>query len=207
LPPSRALPFAPLRRVVRAIAVPIALSARAVYIASAVIDRALVQRLMTAAADGDRTAVEPLFQVLWPMSVDYATKLVGDRALAEDCVQDALVKLFAQVDQFDRERDGTAWALALVTWQARTIRKQRERRREDDVAANPSYEMDADPIFRTAIDEVLASIPARDRDVILASIVDDDALRDTLAPATFRKRLERALSRLRLSWRSRHGTL
>jgi RNA polymerase sigma-70 factor (ECF subfamily) len=207
LPPSRALPFAPLRRVVRAIAVPIALSARAVYIASAVIDRALVQRLMTAAADGDRTAVEPLFQVLWPMSVDYATKLVGDRALAEDCVQDALVKLFAQVDQFDRERDGTAWALALVTWQARTIRKQRERRREDDVAANPSYEMDADPIFRTAIDEVLASMPARDRDVILASIVDDDALRDTLAPATFRKRLERALSRLRLSWRSRHGTL
>jgi RNA polymerase sigma-70 factor (ECF subfamily) len=162
---------------------------------------------MTAAADGDRTAVEPLFQVLWPMSVDYATKLVGDRALAEDCVQDALVKLFAQVDQFDRERDGTAWALALVTWQARTIRKQRERRREDDVAANPSYEMDADPIFRSAIDEVLASIPARDRDVILASIVDDDALRDTLAPATFRKRLERALSRLRLSWRSRHGTL
>ena len=162
---------------------------------------------MTAAADGDRGAVEPLFQLLWPVSVDFATKLVGDRALAEDCVQEALVKLFAQVDRFDRERDGTAWAFALVTWQARTIRKQRERRREDDVAANPSYEMGSDPIFRAAIDEVLASLPARDRDVIVAAIVDDDALRDTLAPATFRKRLERALSRLRLSWRSRHGTL
>jgi hypothetical protein len=87
------------------------------------------------------------------------------------------------------------------------LRKQRERRREDDVAANPSYEMGSDPIFRAAIDEVLAALPARDRDVIIASIVDDDALRETLAPATFRKRLERALSRLRLSWRSRHGTL
>jgi DNA-directed RNA polymerase specialized sigma24 family protein len=119
---------------------------------NAVIDRGHVQRLMTAAADGDRSAVQPLFQVLWPVSVDYATKLVGDRALAEDCVQEALVKLFAQVDRFDRERDGTAWALALVTWQVRTIRKQRERRREDDVAANPSYEMGTDPIFRAAID-------------------------------------------------------
>jgi RNA polymerase sigma-70 factor (ECF subfamily) len=186
----------------------IAPAARTVYIASnAVIDRAHVQRLMTAAADGDRRAVEPLFQMLWPVSVDYATKLVGDRALAEDCVQEALVKLFAQVDRFDRERDGIAWAFALVTWQARTLRKQRERRREDDVAANPSYEMGADPIFRAAIDEVLISLPARDRDVIIASIVDDDSLRDTPAPATFRKRLERALSRLRLSWRSRHGTL
>jgi RNA polymerase sigma-70 factor (ECF subfamily) len=186
----------------------IAPAARTVYIDSnAVIDRAHVQRLMTAAADGDRRAVEPLFQMLWPVSVDYATKLVGDRALAEDCVQEALVKLFAQVDRFDRERDGIAWAFALVTWQARTLRKQRERRREDDVAANPSYEMGSDPIFRAAIDEVLISLPARDRDVIIASIVDDDSLRDTLAPATFRKRLERALSRLRLSWRSRHGTL
>lgn len=163
---------------------------------------------MTAAADGDRSAVEPLFQLLWPFGVDYATKLVGDRALAEDCVQEALVKLFAQVDRFDRERDGTAWALAFVTWQARTLRKQRERRREDDVEADHAVgEMASDPIFRAAIDEVLASLPARDRDVIIASIVDDDALRDTLAPATFRKRLERALSRLRLSWRSRHGTL
>jgi RNA polymerase sigma-70 factor (ECF subfamily) len=162
---------------------------------------------MTAAADGDRKAVEPLFQLLWPVGVEYATKLVGDRAAAEDCVQEALVKLFAQVDRFDRERDATAWAFALVTWQARTVRKQRERRREDDVAVSASYEMGSDPIFRGAIDEVLASLPARDRDVIVAAIADEDSLRDTLAPATFRKRLERALSRLRLSWRSRHGTL
>ena len=137
----RAPPFAPLRLVVPGLVVLIALSVRAVYIANdAVIDRGHVQRLMTAAADGDRSAVEPLFQVLWPVSVDYATKLVGDRALAEDCVQEALVKLFAQVERFDRERDGTAWAFALVTWQARTIRKQRERRREDDVAVDAGYD-------------------------------------------------------------------
>jgi RNA polymerase sigma-70 factor, ECF subfamily len=163
---------------------------------------------MTAAADGDRAAVEPLFQALWPVGVDYATKLVGDRALAEDCVQEALVKLFAQVDKFDRERDGTTWALAFVTWQARTIRRQRERRREDDIAVDPiSDDARPDPIFRAAVEELIASLPARDREVIEASMLEDDDLRCTMSAPTFRKRLERALTRLRLSWRSRHGTL
>jgi RNA polymerase sigma-70 factor, ECF subfamily len=163
---------------------------------------------MTAAADGDRAAVEPLFHALWPVGVDYATKLVGDRALAEDCVQEALVKLFAQVDKFDRERDGTTWALAFVTWQARTIRRQRERRREDDIASDPAVtELGSDPIFRAAVEELLASLPPRDREVIEAAMLEDDDVRCTMSAPTFRKRLERALTRLRLSWRSRHGTL
>ena len=53
----------------------------------------------------------------------------------------------------------------------------------------------------------LDSLPVRDREIITASLTDDDELRRALAPATFRKRLERALGRLRTSWRSRHGTL
>lgn len=163
---------------------------------------------MTAAADGDRCAVEPLFHALWPVGVEYATKLIGDRALAEDCVQEALVKLFAQVDKFDRERDGTAWALAFVTWQARTIRRQRERRREEEMGSQPvAEEVGSDPIFRGVVEELLASLPPRDREVIAACVLDDDELRATMSPPTFRKRLERALTRLRLSWRSRHGTL
>ena len=163
---------------------------------------------MTAAADGDRRAVEPLFQALGPVGVDYATKLVGDRALAEDCVQEALVKLFAQVDTFDRERDGTAWALAFVTWQARTIRRQRERRREDEMASDSTaVHMGSDPIFKATVAELLASLPARDREVIEASLLDDEDVRSSMSAPTFRKRLERALTRLRLSWRSRHGTL
>jgi hypothetical protein len=53
----------------------------------------------------------------------------------------------------------------------------------------------------------LATLPERDAEVIAATVLDDDTLRETLAPATFRKRLERALARFRTSWRSRHGTL
>ncbi|HEU4613999.1 MAG TPA: hypothetical protein VFS15_18020, partial [Kofleriaceae bacterium] len=54
--------------------------------------------------------------------------------------------------------------------------------------------------------DTLATLAPHDRDVIAAALTDDDELRRALAPATFRKRLERALGRLRTSWRSRYGT-
>jgi RNA polymerase sigma-70 factor (ECF subfamily) len=190
--------------------VPIALAARTVYITASVIDRAEVQRLMVAASDGERASLEPLFALLWPVTVAYATKLVGEASLAEDCAQDAIVKLFAQLDRFDRERDGLTWALTLATWQCRTARRTRERRREDSVSADGAHDarvaLEERELVRAAV-STLESLPERDREIITASLTDDDELRRTLAPATFRKRLERALGRLRTSWRSRHGTL
>jgi len=175
-----------------------------------VIDRGVVQRLMTAAADGDRAAIEPLFQTLWPVTLAYTTRFVGDAALAEDCAQEALVKLFGQLDRFDRERDGLTWALTHATWQCRTARRQRERRREEahdvDAAADDRGHLEDRELVRSALD-TLETLAARDREVIAAVLTDDDELRRSIAPATFRKRLERALGRLRTSWRSRHGTL
>ncbi len=86
---------------------------------------------MSAAADGERAALAPLFQALWPVIVAYATRFVGDHALAEDCAQDALVKLFGQLARFDRERDALTWALTHATWQCRTERRKQQRRAED----------------------------------------------------------------------------
>jgi len=161
---------------------------------------------MTAAADGDRSAIEPLFRALWAPLVRFAERFCGE--LAEDAVQEALVKLFGQLDTFERERDGLAWAFTHVTWSARTARRARERRGETEHvpedAAAPIVE-DRD-LVRAALAE-LEALPARDREVIEAALFDDRELRARLAPATFRKRLERALARLRTGWRSRHGTL
>ena len=70
-------------------------------------------------------------------------------------------------------------------------------------SATPQIERE---LVRAAL-AALDSLPQRDREILYASLTDDDELRRALAPATFRKRLERALGRLRLSWRSRHGTL
>ena len=163
---------------------------------------------MTAAADGDRSAVESLFAALWPVATRYATRLVGDAALAEDCAQEGLVALFGQLARFDRERDALSWALAIVTWHCRTARRKVQRRGEVAEPADGSSTDDHElrDLTRAALAELDLLAP-HDREVIAAAIGDDDELRRTLAPATFRKRLERALARLRTSWRSRHGTL
>jgi RNA polymerase sigma-70 factor (ECF subfamily) len=178
-----------------------------------VTDRAEIQRLMLAAADGDRAAVEPLFQMLWPLTVAYTTRFLGNPALAEDCAQESLVKLFGQLDQYDRERDALTWALTLATWQCRTERRKLLRAgvREDvpaepiEIAVDERQRFEERELVRAALDTLDALAP-RDREVIAALVSDDDELRRALAPATFRKRLERALGRLRSTWRSRYGT-
>ncbi len=165
---------------------------------------------MSAAADGDRAAIDPLFNQLWPVVAGYANRLLGDSALAEDAAQEALVKLFGQLDQYDRERDALTWALTHATWQCRSARRQRDRRREtaasDERAFDARITLEERELVRAAL-ETLAGLPVRDREVLVSMLGSDDELRRTLAPATFRKRVERALVRLRISWRSRHGTL
>jgi RNA polymerase sigma-70 factor (ECF subfamily) len=167
---------------------------------------------MAAAADGDRGAIDPLFHALWPIVVGFATRFLGDPALAEDASQDALVRLFGQLDRYERDRDALTWALAHTMWQCRTARQRRARRGE--VAATDAAEPFIDAastaeerdLVRAAL-AALATLAPRDIEVIVAAVSDHDELRRVLAPATFRKRLERALTRLRTSWRSRHGTL
>jgi len=175
-------------------------------------DRAQLDRWMAAAADGDRSAVDPLFAALWPPVLGYATRFLGDAAAAEDCAQDALVKLFGQLERYDRSRDALTWALTLATWQCRTARRKKLRRAETALDGAGAETVDGATIaeerelVRAAV-ATLSSLAPRDVEILVAALTDDDAVRSTLAPATFRKRLERALGRLRISWRSRHGTL
>jgi DNA-directed RNA polymerase specialized sigma24 family protein len=176
-----------------------------------VIDRGQLDRWMARAADGERAAIDPLFGALWPVIVDYTRRLVGDPTLAEDVAQDTLVQLFAQLARYDRSRDALAWALTLATWQCRTARK-RITRRGETAEAVPIQAVDGHAVaeerelVRSAL-ATLVTLGPRDIEIIVASITDDEALRASIAPATFRKRLERALARFRLSWRSRHGAL
>lgn len=169
------------------------------------IDRAQLDAWMAAAADGERAAIAPLFRALWPLAVGYARRLVGDAA--EDCAQDALVALFGQVQRYDRERDALTWALTLTTWQCRTVRRRAARRGAIELPAADALDgvslVERRDLVRAALAAIEALAP-HDAETIALAIAD--AAPGELPAATFRKRLERALARLRLSWRSRHGT-
>ncbi len=173
-------------------------------------DRAQLTAWMIAAAEGDRDAIDPLFHALWPSAVSYASRMLGDRSAAEDCAQTALTRMFSHLDHFDPAGDALTWTLTHVMWECRTARKSRARRAEAPEATAPveitdgrTTLEDRDQI-RAALRE-LEQLEPRDIEVIAATLLDDDSLRERLTPATYRKRLERALARLRTAWKDRHG--
>lgn len=94
-------------------------------------------------AEGDRSAFDPVFDVLWPSALSVATRMLGPGQDAEDAAQEALAKLFARADHYDPARPALPWALTFVSWECRTIRKRRSRQRE---------ELAAEPPEQTAVD-------------------------------------------------------
>jgi DNA-directed RNA polymerase specialized sigma24 family protein len=154
--------------------------------------------------DGDRDAARPVFDALWAPSLALARASLGADADAHDVAQQALMKLFAGAAAFDPERSALGWALALVTWEVRTLRTRRRRRREDaavevdhldharqtppvDVAATLAR---ADDVARVA--EAFVRLDARDQETLRA-FLDGEAAG---APRE-RKRRQRAIDRLR----------
>ena len=170
---------------------------------------------MARLADGDRSAVGPAFDLLWPVLRRFCGRALACDADGEDAAQEAIVKLFARAASFDPGRDGLAWALAIATWECRTIRRRTGRRREAALEAVAELAADGDSEaalaareLAAAAREALAELDPRDAATVIAALSDDPAARPAaVAPATFRKRLERALTRLRNVWRSRHGAI
>lgn len=156
-------------------------------------------------ADGDRSAFRPAFALLWPRLRAFGVRYAG-AADGEDAAQRALLRIFSRAGEYDRRRDALAWALGIAAWECRTLRRRRERRKEHDVLIaeradeRPTPEdaaIDAD--LRAAVTEVLGTLRAGDVETISA------AAGERPRGATFRKRLQRALARFRIAWRTRHG--
>lgn len=150
--------------------------------------------------DGDRDAARPVFDALWGPSLALARASLGDAADAADAAQQALMKLFAGAASFDPGRSALGWALALVTWEVRTLRTRRRRRRDDVVAEVDGLQTSpvdvaatlarADDVARVA--EAFVRLDARDQETLRA-LLDGEAAG---APRE-RKRRQRAIDRLR----------
>jgi RNA polymerase sigma-70 factor (ECF subfamily) len=169
-----------------------------------------LEALMLRLADGDRAAFEPLYAALWPIVRRLTERMLLGAPEAEDAAQEAMMKVFARASMFEPGRDARAWVLGVAAYECKTLRQKQRRRREqaqsgaEERALEPSPEAQA--IAReleAAATEVLGALRPADL-ATLRAVMDGE--RPDLPAATFRKRLERAIARLRSAWSSRHGT-
>ena len=167
------------------------------------------QAWMVRFADGDRAAFQPLFDALWPVLLAFTSRTLEHAADAEDAAQQAMLKVFSRIADFDRARDGVGWALGIAGYEVMTIRKQRARRREAGAAAlagveqrgaNAEERAMADELRRSVL-EIVGELPERDRGALAYAFADAQPPADE----TSRKRRFRAIERLRAAWRRANG--
>ncbi|HYL06782.1 MAG TPA: sigma-70 family RNA polymerase sigma factor [Thermoanaerobaculia bacterium] len=172
------------------------------------VEREALQRHLERLADGDRDAFHPVFVRLWPLLRGFAARCLP-WAEAEDAAQEALVRVFTRAAAFDRGREALPWVLAIAANEIRTARQRRRRRREHpadglagrpDAGRSPEEEAAAAELER-ALGAALATLRPADAETLLAYARGE---RPDLPGPTFRKRVERALGRLRAAWRLNH---
>jgi RNA polymerase sigma-70 factor (ECF subfamily) len=179
-----------------------------------VIDRQELQRRLTRLAAGDRAELEPLYAALWPLVRRFTARVLASRgadadADAEDAAQEALVKLFQRAAEFDPRRDAVAFTLGIAAYECMTVRRRAQRRRAApppaadivDDKPTPEESLITRELEAAAL-AILTTLRPEDREVLA------EAARGGRAPmsATIRKRVSRALERLRQAWRARHGS-
>ena len=75
----------------------------------------MLTELLSAVASGDRNAFATLFRTCQPRMVGYATGLLaGDRAAAEDVVDNAMIAVWQQADRFAGSGSAEGWLRRIV---------------------------------------------------------------------------------------------
>ena len=162
--------------------------------------------LMARLADGDRSAFSLVFTLLWPPTLRLCQHLLKNEADASDAAQEAMQKVLERAGDYDASRPAKPWALAIAAWECRTIQRRRFRRREvlddreHDRPGNDEEEVFVNHDLAEAALAAMGELSETDRQTLLATFANE-------APvgATFRKRRERALSRLRATLKRLYG--
>lgn len=165
-------------------------------------ERKQLSALLAALADGDRDAFTPMFSRLWPLVRSFAGRVACGHFDADEAAQRALLSVFARASEYDRERDALAWVLGITRWECRTLMRATSRRRESPLRDDDRRDLQSpeeallDAELRNMLADQLAELSSADREALGLEPTDPE-----LAPATLRKRRQRALARLRESWR------
>lgn len=154
--------------------------------------------------------LRPVFDGLHPVVRSFCRRMLRNEADAEDATQVTLERLFFKVSDFNPRGDALGWALAMATAECRTVARKRSRLRETSDAPLALFGTESEAErgllhaeMKKALEEVLGTLKPEDTQTLLAWVQLEP--RPEVPGATFRKRLERAVRRLRTAWRERYG--
>lgn len=138
-------------------------------------DAALVRRVLA----GDAEAYAGLVARYRDRLGRYATHLLGNRADAEDAVQEAFARAYRALERCEAPERFGAWLFQILVNRCRTIGRQRARR-ERVVTANEAALAEADvahpadrQAWREAIRWALDRLPSEQREAFLLKHVED----------------------------------
>lgn len=173
--------------------------------------------LMARYCDGDRTAFDSLYAAVAPRLLGFVVQLVGDRALAEDILQETLLKLHEARAFYVRGADPVPWMFTIARHTAFDELRRRKRARvrlvEDDSRPPPEQRAGLsgapelahaggdDPAGAEAL-AALDQLPAAQRQALLLTKVEglsqaEAAARAGTTPGAIKLRAHRAYVALR----------
>jgi RNA polymerase sigma-70 factor, ECF subfamily len=168
---------------------------------------AQLDSLLVQLAEGDRAAFTSVFQILWPPVLRLCRSMLKNDADAADAAQQALEKVLTRCGEYDRKRPAMPWALAIAAWECRTFARKRARRRElpEEQAPEPGVgsedELEQRDLMAAAT-HALGELSPQDRETLVATFWEEAT---NVTGATLRKRRERALTRLRDTFKRLYG--
>lgn len=134
------------------------------------LDRLTLER----ARRGDMSAYAAIYQRFGGTCYNLALRLLGEKAAAEDIVQEVFLKMFATLRGFRGDAPFGAWLKRMTANAAIDVLRARQRFREEDAdtlfEAMPTPEVDAPD--RADVWSLLMRLPARARAVVVLHEVE-----------------------------------
>jgi RNA polymerase sigma-70 factor, ECF subfamily len=127
--------------------------------------------LLARARAGESEAIDELVRAYLGDVYAVTSRVLGERALAQDAAQDAMVNALRALDRFRGDSSFRTWLLRIAVNSARTVARRRTRRREVSIEAVTDYAADSvDPATQAATNDeagraatLLARLPEKQR--------------------------------------------
>ncbi|MFO8013859.1 MAG: sigma-70 family RNA polymerase sigma factor [Phycisphaerae bacterium] len=164
------------------------------------------ERLMARFASRlDPAALDEIVARFMRPALAVASRMLPDAALAEDAVQEALLRLVRNRSAYDAGRPFAPWFYAIVRHTAVDLARRRSRHEAavaDLAAKTPRAAVAESPRPPADPDDLLRHLPAGERDVLVLRIVEGLPFADVAAALDIseeaaKKRAQRGLARLR----------